>query len=259
MGVSVALPLGDLQGDRKAAIAAFAAAGLGVVSSAALGAMYAIEVPRGGPYRFGTLNDFTGGLFFAATIPVIIQVHRRLADGPGTRAAGAAVVTSSAAAAASGLLLAFGKIPFNPSTAVSVAGIVGQAAWTALAHHKLLRRPGYPQGLARAGRAIGCGMLAGLPLVGAGFAASQVPPLKWTLWIIGGTVSAASYLAWPVWLAACGRKLLGAGEDPIADPAQASAETPSDLPGGEPGAGWSAAEGDGGGSSPNDRAAATGP
>lgn len=209
MRPSSVVPLGDLPGDRPAGMAAYAAAGIGVLSGAALAAMYAVEVPRGGPYRFGAVNDFTGGLFFAATIPVIVQVHGRLGDGPWSRLAEAAVITGSAAAAASGVLLTFHRIPFKPSTAISIAGIAGQAVWTAVTHHKLIRQPGYPQGLARAGRAIGCGMLAGLPLVAAGFAAPRLPVLTWALWGIGGTLGAASYLAWPVWFGACGRHLRG--------------------------------------------------
>jgi len=207
MRASSVVPLGELPGDRPAGLAASAAAGIGVVSGAALAAMYAVEVPRGGPYRFGAVDDFTGGLFFAATIPVIVQVHRRLGDGPWSRAAETAVITGSVAAAVSGVLLAFHRIPFKPSTAVSIAGIAGQAAWAAVAHHKLLGTPGYPQGLARAGRAIGCGMLAGLPLVAAGFATPKPKALKWALWGVGGTLGAASYLAWPIWFGAWGRHL----------------------------------------------------
>ena len=187
MRASSVAPLGNLP-DRPAGMAAYAAAGIGVLSGAALGVMYAVEVPRGGPYRFGALNDFTDGLFFAATIPVIVQVHHRFEDGPWSRTAEASVITSSAAAAVSGIMPAFHRIPFKPSTAVSIAGIAGQAVWAAVTQHKLLRGPGYPPRLARAGLAIGCGMLAGLSLVAAGFAAPKLPALKWALGGIGGTL-----------------------------------------------------------------------
>lgn len=207
MRASSVVPLGELPGDRPAGMAAYAAAGIGAISGAALGAMYAVEVPRGGPYRFGAVNDLTGGLFFAATIPVIVQVHRRVGDGAWSRAAETAVIAGSAAAAVSGVLLAFHRIPFKTSTAISIAGIAGQAVWAAVAHHKLLHATGYPRGLALAGRAIGGGMLAGLPLVAAGFATPKLPALRWVLWGIGGTLGAASYLAWPVWFGACGRHL----------------------------------------------------
>lgn len=140
MGLDADIALGGLPGDRAAGVAGYTAAGLGVVAAATLGVMFAVEKPRGGPYVFGAINDFTGGLFYIATIPVIVQVHHRLGDGPATRKALGVVVASSAAAAASGLLLSFHLIPFVPSTAVSMADIVGQAAWTAAAHQRLLAR-----------------------------------------------------------------------------------------------------------------------
>jgi hypothetical protein len=205
-------PLGHLPGDRAAGLAAYAAAGLGAVGAATLGAMYAIEVPRGGPYVFGGINDFTGGLFFAATIPAILQIHRRLGQGTWSRLALAAAVAGSAAAAASSVLLSLHLIDFAPSTAVTVAGIVGQAAWTAAANHRLLRRPAYPRRLGQAGRAVGVGMLGALPILGAGYAAAAVPPLQTALFALGGTLGGAAYLAWPVWLAFAGRQLTGAAE-----------------------------------------------
>lgn len=55
--------------DRTAARAAYAAVGLGAVGVSTLGAMYAVEVPRNGPYVFGTINDATDALFNLAAIP----------------------------------------------------------------------------------------------------------------------------------------------------------------------------------------------
>ncbi|MFP5416870.1 MAG: hypothetical protein ACLGHZ_08325 [Actinomycetes bacterium] len=199
--------LGALEGDRTAGVAGYTAAGLGVVAAAALAVMFAVEKPRGGPYVFGAVNDFTGGLYYAATIPVIVQIHRRLPDGPASRTALAAVVTGSAAASASGVLLSLHLIPFVPSTAVSIVGIVGQAVWTTATHHQLLDHGTYPRDLARAGRAIGLGMLAALPLVGGGLAAGAAPELQRALYGIGGALGGAAYLSWPLWFAAAGRRL----------------------------------------------------
>lgn len=204
-------PLGLLPADGPAGVAAYTAAGLGAVAVASLAAMYAVEVPRGGPYVFGGINDFTGGLFFLATVPPILQIQRRLGPGPGARAGTAAVVVFSAAAAASGILLSLHAIDFGPSTAVSVAGIVAQAAWVALANQRLLRHPRYPHRLAVAGRAIGLGMLAALPIVGAGYLAGGAPALQVTLYAVGGILGGAAYLAWPVWLFMAGRQLAGHG------------------------------------------------
>lgn len=210
MGTSQDTELGRLDGDLVAGVAAYTAAGLGAVATAALAVMYAVEVPRGGPYTFGHVNDFTGGLFFAASIPAIVQVHRRLDDGPWSRAALAGVAAGSAAACVSGVLLSLDLMDFAPSTAVSVAGIAGQAAWTAAANHRLAANPAYPRRLALAGRAIGVGMLAALPIIGLGLAASNAPALRTVLFAVGGTAGGAAYLAWPVWLAAAGRHLTGA-------------------------------------------------
>ena len=210
MGSSQDTELGRLDGDLPAGVAAYVAAGLGGVATAALAVMYAVEVPRGGPYTFGHLNDFTGGLFFVASIPAIVQVHRRLGDGPWSRAALAGVAAGSAAAAVSGVLLSLDRVDFEASTAVSIAGIVGQAAWTAAANHKLAAHPAYPRRLALAGRAIGVGMLGALPVIGLGLAASNAPALRTALFAVGGAVGGAAYLAWPVWLAAAGRHLAGA-------------------------------------------------
>ena len=210
MGASQDIELGRLDGDLPAGVAAYTAAGLGAVATAALGVMFAVEVPRGGPYVFGAINDFTGGLFFAASIPAIVQVHRRLKDGPGSRAALAAVAAGSGAAAASGVLLSAHLIEYAPSTAVSMAGIVGQAAWLAAVNHKLASSPAYPRRLALAGRAIGVGMLAALPVLGAGYAASGSPAVRTALYAVGGAAAGAAYLAWPVWLAVAGRHLTGA-------------------------------------------------
>ncbi|GAA2203038.1 hypothetical protein [Sinomonas flava] len=222
---SAPAPLGSLPGDASAGLAAYTAAGLGAVAAAALGVMYGMEVPRGGPYVFGAVNDFTGGLFFAASIPAIVQIHRRLTPGPWSRAALGATVTASAGAAASGVLLSLGLIGFAPSTVVSVAGIFTQAAWTMVANHRLAGRPPYPRRLALAGRAVGAGMLVAVPVVGAGLAASDAPALQTALFALGGAVGGAAYLAWPVWLAFAGRRLTGAAAH--RRPARGAAATPA--------------------------------
>ena len=71
-----------LPGDAQAKTCAYLSAGLGGVNLVTLGLMYAIEVPRNGPYRFGAINDFGSGLYFLSSIPVLVQIHRRLDDSP---------------------------------------------------------------------------------------------------------------------------------------------------------------------------------
>ena len=196
-----------IPGDRTAARAAYAAAGLGAVGAATLGAMFAVEVPRNGPYVFGTINDATGALFNLAAVPVILQVHRRL---PRTRTSEAAlwVVTASCAAgSASSFLLVIKKLDFKSSTVISVAAMTVQAGWFLLAHRALLASGAYPRNLARLGQAIGGTLLVALPAAGLTWA-EQLP--LWIRYGIGGTgvaAGAAAWVAWPYWYFLAGQHL----------------------------------------------------
>src|SRR5919107_2769733 len=130
-----------LPGDAQAKRCAYLAAGLGGANAVTLGLMYAVEVPRNGPYVFGAINDFGSGLYFLSSIPVLWQIHKRIDDGgPLSRAALWTVVGSSVAAAGSSFLLTFHAIPFAPSTAVTVGAILVQSVWVIVANAKLLRR-----------------------------------------------------------------------------------------------------------------------
>ena len=196
-----------IPGDRTAARAAYAAAGLGAVGAATLGAMFAVEVPRNGPYVFGTINDATGALFNLAAVPVILQVHRRL---PRTRTSEASlwVVTASCAAgSASSFLLVIKKLDFKSSTVISVAAMTVQAGWFLLAHRALLPSGTYPRRLARLGQAIGGTLLVALPVAGLTWA-EQLP--RWIRYGIGGAgvaAGAAAWVAWPYWYFLAGRHL----------------------------------------------------
>ena len=202
-----------LPGDDQAGKLAYVAAGLGGANLVTLGLMYAIEVPRKGPYYFGAINDFGGGLYFLSSIPVLRQIHRRLDDdGPASRTALWMVVGSSVAAAGSSFLLAFHVIPFAPSTAVTVGAIVVQSVWVTVVNGKLLRRGGWPKRLARLGRGAGIAMLAGLPVLCLGFLAPSGSALRYALFALGGTLSGAAWVGWPVWYLLVGRSLSRAGK-----------------------------------------------
>ncbi|WP_406634160.1 hypothetical protein [Pseudarthrobacter quantipunctorum] len=196
-----------IPGDRTAARAAYAAAGLGAVGAATLGAMFAVEVPRNGPYVFGTINDATGSLFNLAAVPVILQVHRRL---PRTRTSEAAlwVVTASCAAgSASSFLLVIKKLGFKSSTVISVAAMTVQAGWFLLAHRALLASGACPRNLGRLGQAIGGTLLVALPVAGLTWA-EQLP--RWIRYGIGGAgvgAGAAAWVAWPYWYFLAGQHL----------------------------------------------------
>lgn len=199
--------LTEIPGDRTAAKFAYSASGLGVLGVATLGIMYAVEVPRNGPYIFGTINDATGGVFNLAVIPVIIQVHRRLPKTPTVSAGKWVVVAACAAGSASSFLLVFKRLDFETSTAVSIGSIAVQGAWFLLAHQSLLKAHGYPRNLAHLGRGIGAALLAALPLAGFAFA-EQVP--GWLRWGVGGAgaaLGACAWVAWPYWYYLAGRHL----------------------------------------------------
>lgn len=197
----------EIRGDRTAAKFAYAAAGLGVLGVATLGAMYAIEVPRNGPYIFGTINDATGGIFNLVAIPVILQVHRRLRRTPGTETAKWLVVTACAAGSASSFLLVFKQLDFTVSTGISVGAMAAQAAWFLLANRALLKTGGYPRDLAKLGQYIGGALLAALPV--AGLAVVEQAP-AWIRWGVGGAgiaVGATAWIAWPYWYFLAARHL----------------------------------------------------
>jgi hypothetical protein len=202
-----------LPGDAQARRCAYLAAGLGGANVVTLGLMYAIEVPRNGPFVFGALNDFGSGLYFLSSIPVLIQIHRRVDDGGSlSRTALRTVVGSSVAAAGSSFLLAFHAIPFAPSTAVTVGAILVQSVWVIVVNAKLLRRGGWPTRLARLGRGTGIAMLAGMPILSLGFLAARGSALRRGLFAIGGSLGGAAWLSWPVWYLLVGRSLSGAGK-----------------------------------------------
>jgi hypothetical protein len=197
----------EIPGDRTAAKFAYAAAGLGVVGVASLAAMYAIEVPKNGPFIFGTINDATGGVFNLVIIPVVVQVHRRLRRAPGSEAGKWLVVIASGAGAASSFLLVFKKLDFKVSTGISVGAMVVQAVWFLLANRALYTAGGYPRDLAKLGQSIGGALVTALPV--AGVAVVRRAP-KWFRWGIGGAgiaVGAAAWAVWPYWYFVAARHL----------------------------------------------------
>jgi hypothetical protein len=167
--------------------------------------MFAVEVPRGGPFVFGTINDATGAVFNAVVIPVILQVHSRVPAAPWTEPIKWITVSACAAGAASSALLVFKVLDFNSSTAISIASITLQGAWFYLIHSRLAKVEEYPGSLSRLGRFIGGGVLAGLPIAGIGYAAQGPEWLRTALMGAGTAMAAAAWVAWPYWYFRAGR------------------------------------------------------
>ena len=198
-----------IPGDRTAAVCAYAAAAAGARGAVTLGAMYAVEVPRGGPYVFGTINDATGAAFNVLAIPVILQVHRRAPRAVWTEPMTWLTVSACAAGAASSALLVLRLLDFNTSTAVSVASITLQGAWFLAIHARLRRVEDYPRSLSGLGRAIGGGMLFGFALAAAGFSVERPAWLRTALMAAGAAAAGAAWLAWPYWYYRAGQYLGG--------------------------------------------------
>src|SRR4029453_4245556 len=173
----------EMPGDRTASAFAYSAAAVGVAGVLTLGAMYAVEVPKGGPFVFGAINDATGAVFNVLVIPVILQVHKRLPKAPWTEPLKWVTVAACAAGATSSALLVLKVLDFEPSTAVSVAAIVIQGVWFLMANNKLLHVEDYPKVLAKLGRFIGGALLIGLPVAGLGF---LLPGPEWLRYAVMG-------------------------------------------------------------------------
>lgn len=199
--------LPELPGDRTASAFAYTAAGAGVAGVATLAAMYALEVPKDGPYIFGTTNDAIGGIFNLLAIPVILQVHRRLPVSTGNETLKWVVVAASVAGSASSFLLVFRVLEFVPSTIASVSAMTVQALWFLLAHRQLLKRHGFPRSFGRLGRFIGAALLIGLPLTGLGYVLPGPDALRWTVAGIGVALGATGWALWPYWYFRAGKVL----------------------------------------------------
>jgi hypothetical protein len=198
----------EIPGDRTAAKFAYAAAGLGVVGVASLAAMYAIEVPKNGPFIFGTINDATGGVFNLVIIPVVVQVHRRLRRTPGSEAGKWLVIISSATGAASSFLLVFKKLDFTVSTGITVGAMAVQAIWFLLANRSLLAAGGgYPRDLGKLGQFIGGALMAALPIAGLAVIGQGPAWLRRGIGSAGIAVGASAWAAWPYWYFLAARHL----------------------------------------------------
>ena len=197
----------EVPGDKTASVFAYSAAAVGVAGVLTLGAMFAIEVPKGGPFVFGTINDATGAVFNVLVIPVILQVHKRLPESRWNGPLKWITVGACAAGAASSALLVFKVLDFTPSTVVSVAAITVQAAWFLVANNKLRSVDRYPRELAQLGRFIGGALLVGLPVAGLGY---LIPGPEWLKYVVMGAgfvAGSASWVAWPYWYFKAGRFL----------------------------------------------------
>ena len=197
-----ALALDDvatLPADARAARLAELGAVVGVAGIVTLGLMYAVEVPRGGPYRFGAANDLCGAAFSALFIPVASRVARHLPDTPGLQFLTRASLIAAGAGAILPILLVAGVMPFEVETPLVIACIELESIWLVVAGQRLGSVPTFPKTLARLSRLVGASFIAGTAIVAVGFAIPETSPLRIVAWGVGGVVGAAGWLGWPYW------------------------------------------------------------
>jgi hypothetical protein len=193
----------------RAAACARVATWTGTAGLVTLGVMFAVEVPRGGPFVFGTTNDVLGVVTNVLFLPVFAALGSELPAGPARDVLLPVTLAATVAGAASGALLVARALPFAPSTAVSVASIEVQAVWMLLTHQRLLRLPDFPAQLGRLGRAIGAAMLCGSVVAGLSQALPRDSRLRTATLVAGAVPGLASWLAWPTWLHLASRHLEG--------------------------------------------------
>lgn len=201
--------LGTTVDRAQAARCARIATGTTTGGLAALAAMYAVEVPRGGPFIFGTTNDVLGVASNVLFVPVFARLGSDLPAGPTRDVLLAVSLGATAVGALSGALLVARVLPFAPSTVLSMAAAETQAVWMLAAHDLLLRRPGFPRPLGRLGRAIGAAMLSGSAVAAVGLAFPSGGVARRVAFITGAVPGVAGWVAWPVWLHLVARYLEG--------------------------------------------------
>ncbi len=188
----------EAMSDLRAAWLGEAGAVAGVAGLVTLGLMFAIEVPNGGPYRFGTANDLCGAAFSALFIPVAARIARRLPKQPRWQAFTRVTYGAAIAGAILPLLLVGGALTFEAQAPLVVACIELQSVWLVVAGRQLVHVPGFER-LGRVSSVVGSSFIVGTALIGAGLLAPSDSPLRLALWAVGGIVGAAGYVGWPYW------------------------------------------------------------
>jgi len=182
-----------------AARAADVAVPVDVAAIATLGLMFAIEVPKVGPFIFGTTNDALGAVHNVLLAPVVAEISGELPPGQARQVLAPLALASCVVGAASSALLVARVLPFRPSTALSMAANGVQAAWLLGVSGHLRSRPTGR----RAGdvaRAIGIGTLAGGAVAAVGALLPRESSARRAVLVAGAVPGSVAWLAWPLWL-----------------------------------------------------------
>ncbi len=197
--------------EARLGLVAYAGGVVGVVGLATLGLMFAIEVPSGGPFRFGAANDIGGSIFAALFIPLVIGLERLLPRTGWSRGLAGVTVAASVAGIILPLLLVAGALSFETQSPMVVAVFELQSLWLLLAGRRMRTVPPFAGRLARITQVVGASFICGTAIAGAGLAlpSGSVPQLA--VMGIGGAIAVVGWVGWPVWFLAAGRTLRRGG------------------------------------------------
>ena len=191
--------------EARLGLVAYAGGVVGIVGLATLGLMFAVEVPSGGPFRFGTANDIGGSIFAALFIPLVIGLERLLPRTAWSRGLAAVTVVASVAGIILPLLLVGGLLTFETQAPMVVAVFELQSLWLLLAGRRMRGVPGLAGRLARISQGVGASFIVGTAIAGAGFALPSGSPAQLAVMGIGGAIAVLGWVGWPVWFVALGR------------------------------------------------------
>jgi hypothetical protein len=184
---------------------------VGIAGLATLGLMYAVEVPSGGPFRFGAANDIGGSMFAALFIPLVTGLERMLPRTAWSRGLAGVAVAASVAGIVLPLLLVGGQLTFETQLPMVMAVFELQSLWLLLAGRRMRAVPRLAGRFARLTQAVGASFIAGTALAGSSFMLLSGSPAQLVVGGIGIAIAIAGWVGWPVWFLALGRALRPGG------------------------------------------------
>lgn len=193
--------------DERLGLVAYAGGVVGIVGLATLSLMYAIEVPSGGPFRFGAANDIGGAIFSALFIPLVIGLERHLPGTTPARVLQPLTIAASVAGIVLPLMLVTGRISFQDQLPLVLAVFEVQSLWLLVAGRRMHGLPGLPQRLARLTQVVGGSFIVGTAIAGTGLLAPSGSIPQLVLGGVGLTIAVVGWVGWPVWFLALGRAL----------------------------------------------------
>lgn len=185
---------------RRPAALAYAAGITGTLANLLLIAFFAVQFGEPEqPVSFGTANDVVGSLASALMIPVAVALTSHLPATAAARRAQAAGIAAMAASAVVGPLLVTGALPFEVSTAISIAALLVLAGWLVAVNRWLRRSDAVPARVARLGELSGLAFATGAAVVALGMPLPWMSVQQLVIFAVGAAVGSAAFLAIPIW------------------------------------------------------------